>query len=226
MGVMYDMHKNYLGDGNLHPKPGSIRSLLRVCADIRRKLGTHSFLFDRYFSLVLDAAESVSKQAMEDGFEDISSIFEMISAANEKKNVDEFKENSFYPRVKEYIDTHPLSYYNSGSKRAFYFIALFDEYVMFLLDEYLDTQAQRQHAAMDPLDMDMRYKKLCELAGIPLMQEFSQQIHLLFEVTPIAKGYLQGALNHLLFCVTEIEEETGRYIMLSMIDKIIEGEEI
>lgn len=226
MGVMHNIHRNYLGSGNLYPKQGSIRRLLQVSADIRRKLGAQGFLFDRYLTLLLDAADAVSKEAMSDGFEDITSIYELISAAIENKDVEEFKDNSFYPRVKEYIETHPVSYYRSGTSRSFYFIALFDEYVMFLLNEYMEHQARRQHEMIDTIDMDMRYQKLCELAGDSLMTEFSQQIHLVFEIAPIAKCYLQGAFNYLIYDMTSVEEESGRYVLLTMIDKTIAGDEI
>lgn len=226
MGVMYDIHKNYLGGGNLYPKQGSIRRLLQIGADIRQKLGAQGFLFDRYLTLLLDAADAVSKEAMSDGFGDISSIYELISAALENKEVEEYKENRFYPRVKEYIETHPVSYYRSETRLPFYFIALFDEYVMFLLDAYMERQASWQHEIIDTIDMDKRYQKLCELAGDSLMTEFSQQMHLVFEITPIAKGYLQGAFNYLIYDMTSIEEESGRYVLLTMIDKILAGDEI
>lgn len=226
MGVMYDIHKNYLGGGNFYPKQGSIRRLLQISADIRRKLGAQGFLFDRYLTLLLDAADAVSKEAMSDGFGDISSIYELISAAIENKDAAEYKENRFYPRVKEYIETHPVFYYSSGTIRSFYFIALFDEYVMFLLDEYMECQVSRQHEIIDTIDMDMRYQKLCELAGDSLMTEFSQQMHLVFEITPIAKCYLQGAFNYLIYDMISVEEESGRYVLLTMIDKILAGDEI
>lgn len=226
MGMMYDMYKDFLGNGNLNPKQGTIRGLLQIGADIRQKLGNRAFLFDRYFTLILDAAHSISKDTMSEGFENFRGIYKLISAALENKDIEEFKNCSFYPTVKKYIESHPLSYYSTSTKRAFYIIALFDEYVMYILDQYMEEQADRLVGAIDTVWMKERYEELCELVGISLMEEFSQQIHLVFEIVPISKCFLQGALNYLIYDMTVDDEETGRYVMLVMMDKLTAGEEV
>ena len=224
--MAYDSYKDFLGGENPNPKQGTIRGLLQLGADIRQKLGSRAFLFDRYFTLILDVADIISKETMNDGFENFRDIYVMISAALENKDAEEFKNCSFYSTVKKYIDSHPLSYYDKGIKQAFYSIALFDEYAEYMLDQYMEEQAERLCGVIDTVWMRNRYAELCELVGKQLMEEFSQQIHLVFEIVPIAKGFLQGALNYLIFDMTLLNEETGRYIIFDTIDKITEGKEI
>lgn len=226
MGMAYDSYKDFLGGENPNPKQGTIRGLLKLGADIRQKLGSRTFLFDRYFTLILDVADTISKETMGDGFENFRDIYVMISAALENKDVDEFENCNFYPVVKKYIELHPLSPYDKGLKQAFYAIALFDEYAEYMLDQYMEEQADRLRGVIDIVWMRNRYAELCELVGNQLMEEFSKQIHLVFEIVPTARGFLQGALNYLIFDMTILNEETGHYIIFDIMDKITEGKEI
>ena len=97
----------------------------------------------------------------------------MISATLENKDIAEFKDNDFYPKVKKYIELHPLSYHNCGVRKAFYAVALFGEYAMHILDNYMEMQADRPRGVVDAVWMKTRYAELCGLAGTSLMEEFS-----------------------------------------------------
>lgn len=189
MGMAYDIYKDFLGNGSQNPKQGTIRGLLQIGAEIRKKLGNRAFLFDRYFTLILDVADERSKETMTDGFENFRDIYEMISAALENKDIAEFKDNDFYPKVKKYIELHPLSYHNCGIRKAFYAVALFDDYIMHTLDNYMESQADRLLCIIDTAWMKTCYTELCGLVGTSLMEEFSRQLHLVFEIVPISKCF-------------------------------------
>lgn len=218
--MAYDLYKDFLGSENLNPKQGTVQELLQIGADIRRKLGNQVFLFDRYFTLILDIADTVSKETMGDGFENFRNIYFMISAALENKDIADFKDCSFYSTVKEYIELHPLPHYEKYIKRSFYAIALFDEYAKYMIEQYMEEQADRLCGLIDTVWMRERYTELCKLVGSSLMEEFSRQIHLVFEIVPMSKGFLQGALNYLIFDMTLLNEETERYVIFDMMDKI------
>lgn len=222
MGIFKD-YEDIVGGFYPHMKATGLRKLLETGVEIRKKLGNKAFKLDRYLMRILDAIDNVTKDALSEGFEE-SMQFACL-CGRIAKGEDSDDKISFSQNAKNYIDAHKFVYYDSNAVKDMYYCALFDEYVFWATEQFMEHQTLNIREKLDIVEMRHSHNELALLVGEELINKFNSLIRQEFFIAPLAKIYMQGHIQSLMYATTHVEEETNRPVIILMMDRLTEGEE-
>lgn len=191
---------------------------LELAGTIRRRLGKQGYLLDKYFSIILEAANvTLLYDAAERGFGASELRHLCLSVMDGRADC---VEHPLYRKVKEYIDSHPLEYQERPTKQSLYCIALAGDFLEHAAKEYYRRQKEKQREVFDIIDLRDLYREICAILG---GEEELERLNLLLRqrfliVTPMA-GFLQGLTGDLLYCLTYRDAETGKLIVRLLLEE-------
>ena len=184
--------------------------LCELVVAVRNRLGEKRYLMDNYLSFLLQGANAVPiSNAADKGFH-LTSELNFLCQSVMKGKAD-YAEHPLYDKVKEYIETHPLSYLETHTKLNLYCISLMDSFLEYAAGQADKEQKERLRCIFDIVDFRDLYREITALIG---GEEKMERINLLFRqrfliVTPMA-GFMQGMTNDFLYLLTERDSQTNQ----------------
>lgn len=209
-----------LGDTKVQHLKRAFDEFLDLSRQIRDQLGRQAYLFDRYLSLLLEAANAkLAQSAAEEGFDGESPMFAMCVAILRHKPKD--TENPIYDLMKSYIDTNPLPYQEDATKRAVYCSMLSGDLLESAANLFQEELRDRFREVVDIVDPRDLYRKICAILG---GEDDMEKLNLLFRqrflvATPVAV-FMQGVTNQLMYSLLHRDRETSRQVFQLLLDEM------
>ena len=209
MNQFWDYHDIY-GKAETAHLERTLEELCELVAAVRKQLGEKRYLMDNYLSYLLQGANAVLLyNAVESGFNLTSELHHLCQSVMKGKS--DCTDHPLYDRVKEYIETHPLSYLEAPTKVNLYCIALMDSFLEYAAEKADKKQRECVRPAFDIVELRDLYRQITAMIG---REEKMERINLLFRqrfliVTPMA-GFMQGMTNDLLYLLTERDPQTNQ----------------
>lgn len=191
---------------------------LKQADDIRTKLGSRSYLLDKYLSYLFDAInETLAYNAASEGF-DVCAILRGMCAGilrGESKHTD----HPYFEQAKAYIDAHPLRYQEITTRVSMYQAVLIDGFYEIACKEFA-TEISAPRCTFDACDLNDLYGKICELlSGGEAMETLNQFFRRRFLPATAMTMFLQGAANQLIYSLEYRDRETAKQVFQLLLDE-------
>lgn len=196
----------------------AMKEFWKLALSIRQGLGRESALLDKYLAAVLTAANKTSLSAAEyDGACSASELCQLCDAVMSGK--DKLQNHPMYDVVKAYIDAQPLESHKEETRSSLYCIALDTDLLSHAAEEYCRQKEAELRNVIDLDDLHQLFRGICETLGSADQME---RLNLLFRqrflmITPV-QVFLQSLTENLMFCLTQIDGETGQSVLKLWLD--------
>ncbi|OQB12602.1 MAG: hypothetical protein BWY15_02165 [Firmicutes bacterium ADurb.Bin193] len=188
-----------------------IEKIFELAGDIRARLEKQSYLLDKYISLILETANNTLVfEAATDGFESGSTLRNLCRIIVDGETQE--KEHPFYEIVKQKITENPLPYQEKVTKVDIYFAMLAEEYLAFVLDEFIEEQLYKLRTNLDIIYLKELYNRISAVVGEDAMDNLNLMLKQRFlKVLPV-NAFIQGLTNDLLYCLNYRDLETEKLV--------------
>lgn len=216
----FDTVEGLLGEAGTQRLRRVFDEFLEQSRLIRDKLGRQAYLFDRYLSLLLEAANvDLAYDAASAGFSGQSPM--LMLCAEILKREPRNTENPIYDIMKSYIEANPLPYQEDVTKRTVYYSALSGDLLESAVDLFIEELNERFRAVADIVELRDLYQKIC---AILCGEDEMEKLNLLFRqrfliATPVAI-FIQGATNQLLYSLLHRDWETSKQVFQLILDEM------
>jgi hypothetical protein len=196
--------------------------LLRVVREWRERLGADRSLLDQYLAGILTAMTNTTDayRTAGEGFEFGTSTLRAILRSIKEGNEDEARTYPFYPKVRAYMDAHPLP--QDANTYDLYYMGLFLEYVPFAIQGYIDecNAAFKEHLEEENVQ---QISEALLSSGAVTADDLSFLHGLILQiitwVTP-SSIFAQGMVDQMLLALIGQDEESDANVF----QRILEGE--
>lgn len=187
----------------------SIEKIFELAGDIRARLENQGYLLGKYISLILEAAnDTLVFEAATDGFESGSTLRNLCRIIIDGETPEE--NHPFYETAKQKITEKPLPYQEKVTKIDIYFAMLAEEYLTFILNEFIEEQLYKLRANLDIIYLKELYNRISAVVGEDAMDKLNLMLKQRFlKVLPV-NAFIQGFTNDLLYCLTHRDCETSK----------------
>ena len=185
----------------------SLDKSLALAAKIRKDLGESGYLLEEYLTFFLLGAYHCGKTPEQNGFDSTGELHSLIECAQNGKA----DKSPFYPVVKEYMDTHPLTYKEQTTQRSFYAIALYKEYIRYQANVYQRYLKEKLNNVFGAFSIEELRVGIRMVVDPKVLQELDNLLYeVFFSVVPTASLF-QEMTGSFLHELTGKNPETQRY---------------
>ncbi|OQB12898.1 MAG: hypothetical protein BWY15_02047 [Firmicutes bacterium ADurb.Bin193] len=189
----------------------SVKKIFELANDIRLKLEKQGYLLDKYISLILESANvTLVFEAATDGFE-AGSVLRRLCRAIVDGEVSE-EEHSFYETAKQKIAEIPLPYQEKITRVDICFAMLAEEYLSFVLDEFIKEQQDKLRAGLDIIYLKELYNHISAIVGEDILDSLNLMLKQRFLKVLSIHAFIQGFTNDLLYCLIHRDCETNKQV--------------
>jgi len=209
----FDAWLGTLPSRNLSPLPPELALQIH---EIKEALGRKGYLLDKYILMLFRGfGTHLTWEIAEDGFNLFGRLRGLCITALDGKAVDD----PFYGHVAAYIQSHPLAYDSRYTKSQIYALRLAEDFMRMAVPEALQEYRQEIGNKMDIILLDSLYKEMAEYCDEERLELLIKAILKQYIVVDFANLLLQGFLSHLVYSLTDRDDESGRECFLLLMDE-------
>ena len=159
-----------------------------------------------------------------DGYETALSPLRDILRQIKAGNVSEAKKNAFYPKVKTYMDAHPLP--QDGFQYELHYLGLFAEFIPFAVKSYMDDYSDTFIEKLDERNIMQLEEALLASDAVITEADLDYLQGLIaravFWIAP-SEILVQGMVDQMLLSLIWQDEKSGGYILQRLMDGALGG---
>jgi len=128
-------------------------------------------------------------------------------------------DHPFYPRAKQYIDSHPLPFKDEATAIAVYNVYLIGDFMEYRLKVFNREQSLRLAEVADFSELYELYAQLCELLGDDSKIKRLGELFLKrFSFIPPKSDFIQGISTDMLYNLIYRDKETSQSVFQLILD--------
>lgn len=201
--------ENFIERSVNQPLP-SIKMILTLADEIKSQMGKKAYLLDKYLSTFLDAAsEIISSDTVQAGIGAGAELRYLCKLKDYNKESDSFP---FVQKFRNFIETHPLDFEETVTKKSLYLCLLSDEYLETALNEFTKNWRHQIFSRFDTIALNDLFDTICSMTGNEKMEQLNHMLYRRFFTVFPADAFVCGFTHNLLYHLTYRDPETKKQI--------------
>lgn len=213
----YETYTCIILNESIEPLKVFFAALYKLEAQLRPKLGTQEHLLDEYLHTLFKASQIINHQSVSKGLDASLELYSLYTGISNGETQSE--DNSFYPRVKYYVENCPVVYRGEHPRSEIYPPGLASEYLKFATSRYFyKVKAELFNDFFTSDAIENQHRRICTILK---EDDYINELNILFRqqflLTTIMSAFLHGLTCDLLSQPTEQDTETCRQIFQQII---------
>ena len=215
---IFEREKAIIGEVGTKCGKQDLEIFFDQAAKISTRLGEQAYLLDRYLSQLFEArVQKLFHDAAGDGFDMAGQLIGICAGIIRGES--EYSGHWFYDQAKKYIDRHPFSYQEVHTKVMLYCLALHEDFIERLAEQFYAGVCKDIRTVLDICDLNDLYTMICNLLGSEAdMENLNTLFCRRFLSVNTMTAYYQGASDQLLYALTYRDRESSKQIFRIWMD--------